>query len=53
VSRIAGMRFCSDRSGFTAYRLEGDRMRIAFVDYTGRVLHEAEVARAPAAVRVG
>ena len=48
VSRIAGTRFCSDRSGFTAYGIEGERMRIAFVDYTGHVLHEAEVARAGA-----
>ncbi len=45
VSRIEGTRFASDRSGFTAYRIAGDRMTVAFTDYTGRTLHEAAVAR--------
>ncbi len=48
VSAIAGTKFASDRSGFTTYRIEGERMRIGFVDYTGRTLHEAVVERASA-----
>ena len=47
-SAIAGTRFCSDRSGFTAYRIMGNRLHIDFVDYIGAVLHRAEVARTPA-----
>ena len=46
VRAIAGTRFCSDRSGFTAYRIAGDTMRVGFIDWTGRELHAATVARA-------
>ena len=45
VKPIAGSQFCSDRSGFTAYRLAGDRLTVDFVDYTGAILHTAFVAR--------
>lgn len=47
---IAGTRFCADRSGFTAYRIAGERMSVDFIDYTGAVLHRAEIARTPAAL---
>ena len=44
VSAIAGTRFASDRSGFTAYRIEGDRLTVDLIDYTGKPLHQAVVA---------
>ncbi len=47
VNRIAGTVFCSDRSGFTAYRIAGERMTVEFIDYTGTMLHRAEVTRTP------
>jgi len=47
VNRIAGTVFCSDRSGFTSYRIAGERMTVEFIDYTGTMLHRAEVTRTP------
>ena len=49
VRRVAGTQFCSDRSGFTAYRIAGDRLAIDFIDYTGVRLHTAVVPRLGAA----
>lgn len=46
VSAIAGTQFITDRSGFTAFRIEGDTLAVDFIDYTGAVLHRAAVARA-------
>ena len=47
VSAIAGTQFASDRSGFTAFRTQGDHMLVDFVDYTGETLHRAGIAREP------
>ena len=51
VSAIPGTRFAIDHSGFTAYRIAGDRMTVDFIDHTGTVLHQAQIARAPALAR--
>ena len=51
VSAIPGTRFATDRSGFTAYRIAGDRMTVDFIDHTGMVLHQAQIARGPALAR--
>jgi len=51
VAAIEGTRFCAERSGFTAYRLAGDRLTVDFVDFTGKVLHTAVIAREPAPAR--
>ena len=45
VKKIAGTQFCSDRSGFTAYRIAGDTLAVDFIDYTGATLHSAVVPR--------
>lgn len=49
VRRIKGTQFCSARPGFTAYRLAGDLLSVDFVDFTGVVLHTAQIMRRPSA----
>ena len=44
TSMIAGSRFASDRSGFFSGRIAGDTLRVAFIDYTGATLYQADVA---------
>ena len=43
TSMTTGSKFCSDRSGFTAARLDRDAMRFEFRDYAGAVLYRASI----------
>lgn len=45
VKGVQGTRFCADRSGFTSYRLDRDRLSVSFVDWTGQTLHTATIDR--------
>ncbi|HET9160880.1 MAG TPA: metallophosphoesterase, partial [Caulobacteraceae bacterium] len=45
VVSIDGTKFCSERAGFTAYRLTAERLDIDFVDFSGAPIHSASIAR--------
>jgi acid phosphatase len=44
TTKVEGTKFCSDQSGFTAYRLDRGGLRIAFIDFEGRTLHESRLS---------
>lgn len=46
VLPVVGTVFCSDKPGFTAYRLSANQLSIDFVGIDGAVLHAAAVSRA-------
>lgn len=42
---IVGTRFCAAKSGFAQLRLQGNVLRLAFRDVTGRILHQTAIPR--------
>jgi acid phosphatase len=42
TSMIEGSRFASDHPGFLSGQIAGDRLRFAFIDYTGATIYQAE-----------
>ena len=44
VKSIPGTKFCSDRSGFTAFTIKDQRLFVEFIDYTTNILHQTEIS---------
>lgn len=42
---IAGTRFCAARSGFAQLRLQDNVLRLAFRDFTGRIIYQTAISR--------